>query len=66
MKKLFLFLALFMITASSFAWQGTFISSCGRVVPVNVETNNLAQVAEILQHVNGRLCGTSNVKIIFY
>lgn len=66
MKKLFLFLAVFMITASSFAWRGVFRTSCG--VILNIDNPNVTEVGEVvrfLQWQNGITCGTSKVSITF-
>lgn len=66
MKKLFLFLAVFMITVSSFAWRGTFRTSCGVILSVdNPSVNSVSDVVSYLQALNGRQCGYSNVSITF-
>jgi hypothetical protein len=67
MKKVFLFLVVFLISASSFAnWSGTFTTSCGKVTHATVHGSTKAEYIAGLQAINEAFCGTSNVTITFY
>ena len=67
MKKVFLFLAVFMISATTFAqWEGTFHPSCGGSYHVICYGNTQAEYVACLQQANLQICGTSKVSIRFY
>ena len=67
MKKVFLFLAVFMFSVNAFArWEGTFLPSCGGSYYVILYGNTQADYVAALQQVNHEICGNGNVSIIFY
>ena len=67
MKKKFLCLAVFMVTASSFAnWEGTFYPSCGGRYHVVAYGNTVEQWTAALQQANFQICGIKSVKIVFF
>ena len=66
MKKLLLILVVFIVSVNSFAWRGTFKTSCGVILSVdNPSVNTVSEVVSYLQALNGRQCGYSNVSITF-
>lgn len=66
MKKVFLFLAVFMITANSFAWRGIFRTSCGVILNIdNPNVNTVSEVTAYLSFINYMNCGVRASKIIF-
>ncbi|UPT72136.1 MAG: hypothetical protein M0D53_07710 [Flavobacterium sp. JAD_PAG50586_2] len=65
MKKVYLLLVVSLISANSFAWTGTFHTSCGITVFVR-GTDGESSVIKSLQKINGIFCGTENVTITFY
>ena len=58
--------ALLLMATNLFAWEGRFRTSCGKIVSVQMETQNLALVIEGLQEVNALVCGPGAVTITFY
>lgn len=66
MKKIFLFLTVFMITANSFAWSGIFKTSCGVILTINnPNVNTVSEVTSYLGYINYMQCGVKPTKIIF-
>ena len=66
MKKLFLFLAVFMITANSFAWRGVFRTTCGVILNIdNPSVNTVSDVTSYLSYINYMQCGVRPTKITF-
>ncbi len=66
MKKMFLFLAVFMISASSFATVVHFSSSCGRSCTYTTDAAaGSAQMTQELIALNGDMCGTTAVRIVY-
>ena len=66
MKKVILFLAVFMITANSFAWKGVFKTSCGVILNIdNPNVNTVSEVTGYLSYINLMNCGVRPTKIIF-
>lgn len=67
MKKLFLFLAVFMTTASSFALTVHFSSSCGRSCSYTTDAAwGSQQLTQELRGLNGDMCGTTAVRIVYF
>ena len=65
MKKKLLFLAVFMTTISSFATVVHFSSSCGRSCTYTTSTPVGPDLTEELRQLNGAMCGTTAVKIVY-
>lgn len=67
MKKLLLFISVFMITAQSFAWSGVFRTSCGVILTINQPgANTVSEVVSYLRYINGMTCGVDRVSITFH
>lgn len=66
MKKLFLFLAVFMVSANSFAIVIHFSSSCNRSCTYTTDATGAALTQELIE-LNADMCpGAKNIKIVYY
>lgn len=66
MKKCFIFLAVLLITANSFAWKGAFKTTCGVILNINhPNVNTVSEVTSYLSYINQLQCGVKPTKITF-
>lgn len=66
MKKTFLFITVFMLTANMFAWKGVFKTICGVILNIdNPRVNTVSEVTSYLSYINYMQCGVKPTRIIF-